>query len=122
MTVLPTPHPNDRWLLKITIWAARADDAGWNQQRAVLRSVSSYDSATQTWSTRIGVLDLPTVGKLQTLFEAAKMFGTDIRLEPAPVPTWWTGPSFTSDAQVAALLALAAKADEGRPLGQLPIA
>ncbi|WP_393071663.1 hypothetical protein [Streptomyces sp. LN704] len=82
MTVLPTPRPNERWLLKITIWAERADDTRWNQQRAVLRSVSSYDSVTQTWSTSIGVLDLTTVDKLQTLFEAARTFGTDIRLEP----------------------------------------
>lgn len=120
MTDLPTPHPNGRWLLKITIWAARADDTRWNQQCAVLRSVSSYDSATQTWSTRIGILDLTTVAKLQTLFDAAKTFGTDIRLEPTLVPTGWTGPSFASDTAVAGLFT--AQTDEGRPLGQLPVA
>ncbi|WP_158694519.1 hypothetical protein [Streptomyces canus] len=120
MTYLPTPHLNGRWLLKITIWAARADDTRWNQQCAVLRSVSSYDSVTQTWSTRIGVLDLTTVAKLQTLFDAAQTFGSEIRLEPAPVPTGWTGPSFASDTAVADLLT--AKADEGRPLGHLPVA
>ncbi|MEV6119464.1 hypothetical protein AB0M23_02875 [Streptomyces sp. NPDC052077] len=120
MTSLPTPRLNERWLLKVTIWSARADDTRWNEQRAALRTVSSYDSVTQTWSTQIGALDLTTLAKLQTLLDAARTFGTDIRLEPAPVPTWWTGSSFTSDADVAALLAT--KADEGRPLGQLPMA
>ncbi|RSN90112.1 hypothetical protein DMH26_28560 [Streptomyces sp. WAC 05379] len=119
MTVLPTPRPSDRWLLNITIQAAHADDTRWNQQLAVLRSVSTYEPGTQTWSTRIGVLDLTTLSTLQTLFDAARTFGTEIHIEPAPVPNGWPGPSFKSGGDVAALLI--ARADERRPLGQLPI-
>ncbi|MGW2748358.1 hypothetical protein [Streptomyces sp. NPDC001450] len=119
MTLLPTSRPSEGWLLQATIQAARADDTRWNEQRTALRSVSLYNSATQTWCTRIGVLDLASAHKLQALFDAARTFGTAIHLEPVPVPVWWTGPFFTSDAEVAALLA--AEADESRPLGQLPI-
>ncbi|MFF4121209.1 hypothetical protein [Streptomyces sp. NPDC001714] len=56
---------------------------------------------------------------LRTLFDAARTFGTEIHLAPAPVPDRWTGPAFTGDADIAALLA--AKADEGRRLGELPL-
>ncbi|MGW2706550.1 hypothetical protein [Streptomyces sp. NPDC001340] len=119
MTLLPTSSPSEAWLLQVTIQAARADDTRWNEQRTALRSVSAYDSTTQTWSTRIGVLDPASVHTLQVLFDAARTFGTAIHLEPMPVPARWTGPFLTSDAEVAALLA--ANADEGRPLGQLPI-
>ncbi|WP_406257226.1 hypothetical protein [Streptomyces chartreusis] len=119
MTVLPNPHPSERWLLIITIQAAHADDTRWNEQLAVLRSVSTYEPGTQTWSTWIGVLDLTTLGTLQTLFDAARTFGTEISIEPTPVPAGWPGPSFNSDAEVAALLI--AKTDERRPLGQLHI-
>lgn len=79
--------------------------------------MATYDRATQTWTTRIGTLDLTTLGKLQTLFDAARRFGTEIHIAPAPVPTGWA--AFGSDAEVAALLT--AKADKRRPLGQLPI-
>ncbi|MFE2579340.1 hypothetical protein [Streptomyces sp. NPDC059378] len=120
MTALPTPHPNECWLLEITIRAARADDTRWNQQCAALRAVSSYDPVTQTWGTRIGAFDLANLNTLQALFDAARAFGTDIRLQAAPVPSGWTGPSFVSDVEVAALLD--AKADEGRPLGRLHLA
>ncbi|MFF8946732.1 hypothetical protein ACF1A5_31640 [Streptomyces sp. NPDC014864] len=119
MTSLPTLRPNDRWLLHLTIWAARADDTRWQEQLAALREVSAYDPATQTWSTFIGALDLASVHTLQTLFDAARSFGTGIQLEPAPVPATWPGPSFASDTAVAAVLT--ARAHKGRPLGQLPI-
>lgn len=118
MASLKTPGPS--WLLQVTIQSAPANDTRWNEQRAALRSVSSYYPDTQTWSTLIGALDLASIHTLQVLFDAARTFGTDVRLDAAPVPAWWTGPSFTSDAEVAALLAV--KADEGRPLGQLPVA
>ncbi|WP_369265179.1 hypothetical protein [Streptomyces sp. R35] len=120
MTSLSTPRPSDRWLLQVTIQSARADEVGWNEQRTVLRSVSSYDPVTQTWSTLIGVLDLASVHKLQALFDVVRTFGSAVWLEPVPVPAWWQEPSFESDSEVAALLAV--KADEGRPLGQLPVA
>jgi hypothetical protein len=119
MTSLPTPNHGDRWLLHITIQAARADDSRWQEQLAVLRLVSSYDPTTQTWNTFIGALDLTSVHTLQTLFDAARSFGSEVQLEPAPFPPTWQGTSFTSDTEVAALLA--AQADKGRPLGQLPV-
>ncbi|MFH8701876.1 hypothetical protein [Streptomyces chartreusis] len=119
MTVLPNSRPSEPWLLDITIQAAHADETRWNQQLAVLRSVSTYDPGTQTWSTRIGVLDLTTLSTLQTLFDVARTFGTEIHIEPVPVPNGWPGPSFPSGDDVAALLST--KADERRPLGQLPI-
>ncbi|MGY5060691.1 hypothetical protein ACWDFR_42625 [Streptomyces sp. 900105755] len=84
-----------------------------------MRSVASYDGDTQIWTTWIGALDLPSVAKLQTLFEAARRYGTDVRLEHAPAPAWWTAPVFTADAEVTALLAT--QADEGRRLGELPV-
>ena len=119
MTHLRAPRPTEGWLIEITIQAAHGDDTTWTQQLAVLRPVAAYDRATQTWTTRIGALDLTTLGKLQILFDAARQFGTEIHIEPAPVPTGWASPSFGSDAEVAALLT--AKADKHRPLGQLPI-
>ncbi|GAX58902.1 hypothetical protein [Streptomyces olivochromogenes] len=118
MISLPTPHTSDRWLLQITIQAARADDTRWREQLAALRSVSSYDPDTQTWSTFIGALNLTAVRTLQALFDVARSFGADIQLEAAPAPASWQGPSFTSDSEVAALFT--AQADKGRPLGQHP--
>ncbi|WP_329536727.1 hypothetical protein OG568_49750 (plasmid) [Streptomyces sp. NBC_01450] len=91
MTSLPTPPTSDRWLLQITIQAARADDTRWREQLAALRSVSSYDPDTQTWSTFIGALNLTAVRTLQALFDAARSFGADIQLEAAPVPASWQG-------------------------------
>ncbi|MFE7440919.1 hypothetical protein ACFU7X_10705 [Streptomyces chartreusis] len=119
MTPLRAPRPTEGWLIEITIQAAHGDDKTWTQQLDVLRSVATYDRATQTWSTRIGALDARALGKLQALFDAARRFGTQIHIEAAPVPTGWAGPSFGSDGEVDALLT--AKADKRRPLGQLPI-
>ncbi|MFE5038660.1 hypothetical protein [Streptomyces sp. NPDC056683] len=84
MTALPTPSPGERWLLEVTIQSAHADDTRWDQQRAALRSVASYDGDTQIWTTWIGALNPPSVAKLQTLFDAARRYGTDVRLEHAP--------------------------------------
>ncbi|MET8957481.1 hypothetical protein [Streptomyces sp. NPDC004533] len=120
MTSLATPYPSGRWLLQVTIRAACADDTRWHEQLAVLRSVSSYDPATQTWSTFIGVLDLASVHALQSLFDASRSFGTNIQLEPASVPATWQGPSFTSDSGMAVLFKV--QAEKERPLGQLPLA
>ncbi|MCX4581134.1 hypothetical protein OHB41_50180, partial [Streptomyces sp. NBC_01571] len=60
------------------------------------------------------------LGVLQTLFDAARTYGTEVRLAPVPVPEWWRGSVFTSDSEIAALLR--AQADAGRPLGHLPLA
>ncbi|MFD8724834.1 hypothetical protein ACFV2H_44545 [Streptomyces sp. NPDC059629] len=57
---------------------------------------------------------------LQTLFDVARIFGTEIHLAPVPVPDWWTGPAFAGDAEIAAFLA--AKADDGQQLGELSLA
>jgi hypothetical protein len=57
---------------------------------------------------------------LQTLFDAARIHGTEVRLAPVAVPVYWNGSTFTRDSEVACLLE--ALADRGRPLGQLPLA
>ncbi|MFD4605682.1 hypothetical protein ACFWPQ_47690 [Streptomyces sp. NPDC058464] len=80
---------------------------------------ASYDGGTRTWTTWSGALDLPNVARLQTLFDAACTYGTDVRLEHAPVPAGWTGPVSTADPEMASLLT--AKADGGRRLGELPV-
>ncbi|MER5916516.1 hypothetical protein ABT124_40560 [Streptomyces sp. NPDC001982] len=118
MTSLPGPSDGDHWLLEITIETARADDANWQQQVATLRSIASYDPATKTWGTFIDALDPPSMIALNTLFEAARTFGTKVRLAPARVPAGWAGASFTGDHDMTALLK--EQTDQGRPLGQLP--
>ncbi|MGW3631878.1 hypothetical protein ACWD7F_17220 [Streptomyces sp. NPDC005122] len=85
-----------------------------------LRSIAGYDTATQTWSARIGALDLPGLSILQTLLDAAYTYGTQVRLVPVPVPQSWRGPVFTGDSEIDALLR--AQADEARPLRHLPLA
>ncbi|MEU6775937.1 hypothetical protein [Streptomyces sp. NPDC046759] len=52
----------------------------------MLRHVSEYDPAIQTWNTFIGAFDVASIHTLQTLFDAARTFGSDVQLEPAPVP------------------------------------
>ncbi|GAP50807.1 hypothetical protein [Streptomyces azureus] len=69
---------------------------------------------------RLGALDLAGVQVLQTLFDAAHIHGTEVRLAPVAVPAYWNGPTFTMDSEVASLLE--AQSDRGRPLGQLPLA
>lgn len=56
---------------------------------------------------------------LQTLFDAARVHGTEVRLTPAAVPTYWDGPALTRGPDVAAFME--AEADHARPLGQLPL-
>lgn len=56
---------------------------------------------------------------LQTIFDTARAHGAEVRLTPVVVPTYWDGPVFTREPDVAALLE--AQADRGRPLGQLPL-
>ncbi|MGW7259534.1 hypothetical protein [Streptomyces sp. NPDC054834] len=108
------------WVLEVTIRAAPAADPQWQEQLAKLRGIASYDPGTQTWHTRLGALDLAGVGMMQTLFDAARIHGTEVCLTPVAVPAYWGGPAFTRGPDVAALLE--AQADRGRPLGQLPLA
>ncbi|MFF1481676.1 hypothetical protein ACFVYD_29705 [Streptomyces sp. NPDC058301] len=117
MNSLPIPRPSDHWLLKVTIGAARTGDTYWSEQLAVLRSVASCNPASQTCCTLMGAVDLEGLRTLQALFDAARLFGTDIQLEPSPVSTAWQGPTFTCDGQISALPA--AYFGQGRPLGQL---
>ncbi|MFI6341065.1 hypothetical protein [Streptomyces sp. NPDC050535] len=115
-----TSSPNSRenaWVLEATIWTARAADTHWQEQLNTIRPVAAYDPETQTWRARLGALDLPGLEMLQILFDAARTHGTEVRLAPVAVPPQWTGPVFTADSELAALLD--AQADQGRAIGQL---
>ncbi|MEU0027381.1 hypothetical protein [Streptomyces sp. NPDC006335] len=111
--------PDQGWVLKATIWAAPAAAPQWKEQLNRLRPIASYDDTTKTWQAHLGALDLEGLNVLQALFDAASAHGTQVRLEPAPVPERWDGPVFTRGPDVAVLLE--ARADQGRPLGQLPL-
>ncbi|MFJ4525624.1 hypothetical protein ACIP4Y_32560 [Streptomyces sp. NPDC088810] len=119
MTRLPN-SPSEARVLEATIRTAPAADPQWQEQLDRLRTIASYDPETRTWHARIGALDLASMQMLQTLFDAARVHGTEVRLTPVAVPACWDGPVFTMGPDVAALLE--AQADRGRPLGQLPLA
>ncbi|MDC2956861.1 hypothetical protein PO587_20560 [Streptomyces gilvifuscus] len=91
----------------------------WQEQLHRLRTIASYDPETRTWHARLGALDLAGLQLLQTLFDTARVHGTEVFLTPVVVPACWDGPVFTREPTVAALLE--AQADPGRPLGQLPV-
>ncbi|MFJ2397299.1 hypothetical protein ACIOTI_31660 [Streptomyces sp. NPDC087843] len=117
----PQPLPEGAsWILQITITSAQAAKAQWNEQLDKLRPIAGYDEATQTWSAHVGALNLAGLGTLQTLFDTARAYGTEVRLAPVPVPKSWRGPVFTGDSEIAALIRT--QADAGRPLGHLPLA
>ncbi|MFJ4931581.1 hypothetical protein [Streptomyces sp. NPDC088736] len=115
------PRQGTRWILQITITAAQAGSR-WNEQLDKLRPIAGYDKSTQTWTAHIGALDLAGLSVLQTLFDTARTYGTEVRLAPVPVPRSWKGPVFTSDPETGAGALLRAQGDEGRPLGHLPLA
>ncbi|MFE8950438.1 hypothetical protein [Streptomyces sp. NPDC007856] len=119
MTSSPN-FPEGAWVLEATIQAAPAADPQWQEQLDRLRPFASYDTETQTWHARLGALDLAGMQMLQTLFDAARLHGTEVRLAPVAVPAYWDGPVFMWGPDVAALLE--AQADRGRSLGQLPLA
>ncbi|MER6358574.1 hypothetical protein ABT186_44035 [Streptomyces sp. NPDC001634] len=119
MTSSPN-SPDCAWVLEATIRAAPAADPQWQEQLDRLRQIASYDLETQTWHARLGALDLAGMQMLQTLFDAARVHGTEVRLTPVAVPACWDGPAFTRGPDVAAVLE--AQADRSRPLGQLPLA
>ncbi|WP_426570289.1 hypothetical protein [Streptomyces canus] len=106
--------------MEATIRTAPAADPQWQEQLDRLRTIASYDPQTQTWHARLGALDLAGTQMLQTLFDAARVHGTEVRLAPVAVPAHWDGPVFMRGPDVAAFLE--AQADRGRPLGQLPLA
>ncbi|MBX7555636.1 hypothetical protein ABZX95_47950 [Streptomyces sp. NPDC004232] len=118
-----TTSPNSRhsaWVLEATIRTAQAADPQWHTQLDRLRPIASYDPTTQTWHARLGSLDLAAVQMLQTLFDAARAHGTEVRLMPVAVPAYWDGPVFTRDPDVAALLE--EHTDRCRRLGHLSLA
>jgi hypothetical protein len=106
--------------LEAIVQTAPAADPQWQEQLDRLRPIATYDPETRTWSARLGALDLAGLQVLQTLFDAARVHGTEVCLTPVAVPTYWDGPVFTSSPEVAALLE--AQAGRGRPLGRLPLA
>ncbi|MFF2385660.1 hypothetical protein [Streptomyces sp. NPDC058108] len=117
----PQPLPEGAsWLLQITITSAPAAKTQWNEQLNKLRPIAQYDEGTQTWSAHVSALNLAGLSTLQTLFDTARAYGTEVCLAPVPVLASWKGPVFTSDSEIAAHLR--SQADAGRPLGQLPLA
>ncbi|MFF8196694.1 hypothetical protein ACF05L_38900 [Streptomyces bobili] len=56
---------------------------------------------------------------LQTLFDVARVHGTEVRFTPVAVPAHWNAPVLQTGPNVAALLE--AQADRGRRLGHLPL-
>ncbi|MEU6381674.1 hypothetical protein [Streptomyces sp. NPDC046909] len=118
MTSTPNSHPV-RYVLEVTAAAAPADPAAFEAQRQLLRSVAQFDPASRTWWTLIGVLDVRALRILERLFEAARRFGTEVRVEAIAAPVAWKGPHFSDAGELAALVS--ARADRGRPLGQLHV-
>ncbi|MFD5952112.1 hypothetical protein ACFWAZ_39920 [Streptomyces collinus] len=117
-----TSSPNyseDAWVLEATIRTAPAANPQWQKQLDRLRGIASYDPETQTWHARLGALDLAGLQLLQALFDTARVHGTEVRLTPGAVPAYWESPAFTREPDVDA--PMEAKADRGRPLGQLPL-
>ncbi|MFM9700684.1 hypothetical protein [Streptomyces europaeiscabiei] len=120
-----TSSPNSRedaWVLEATLRTAPAADPHWQEQLDRLRPIASYDPETQTWHARLGALDLAGLQMLQTLFDTARVHGTEVRLTHVAVPAYWDGPAFRRGPDVAVAAFLEAQADRGRPLGQLPLA
>ncbi|WP_328976037.1 MULTISPECIES: hypothetical protein [Streptomyces] len=116
MTSTPNPNPV-RWLLEVTAAAASAAPASFEQQRQLLRSVAQFDAPSRTWWAYTGALDVRALRILECLFEAARRFGTEVRVQAIAAPDGWAGPSFSDVGELADLVT--ARADHGRPLGQL---
>ncbi|MGW6733612.1 hypothetical protein [Streptomyces sp. NPDC055013] len=116
----PSRTSSTRWLLEATCQAAHCDNPAWEQQRQLLRSVAFFDTAREVWVVRIGALDVHALGALQTLYEAARRFGTHVQVAAAVAPDNWQGPAFDDDSELARLAS--ARTDQGRRLGQLPSA
>ncbi|TLS45691.1 hypothetical protein FE633_13055 [Streptomyces montanus] len=114
------PYPNSaRWLLEVTAAAAPADPAAFEEQRQLLRSVAAFHRASRTWCAYIGALDVRALTVLQRLYEAAQRFGTEVRIRAIAAPDAWNGPCFPEAGELAVLVA--AEADRGRQLGELPV-
>ncbi|WP_199546353.1 hypothetical protein [Streptomyces sp. N35] len=113
MALPPDPA---HWLLQISISAAPSDRL-FREQVGLLRTVADFDPGTKTWAVLRGTFDLRTLEILQTLCDAARLYGTRVHLNPVPVPDHWQGPTLTADQDLAQHLHVCL--DAGRPLGQL---
>ncbi|MGW1611686.1 hypothetical protein ACWCQZ_20085 [Streptomyces sp. NPDC002285] len=116
----PSRTSSTRWLLEATCQAAHCDNPAWEQQRQLLRSVAFFDIPREVWVVRIGAVDAKALGALQTLYEAARRFGTHVQIEATVAPDDWQGPVFDDDSELARLAS--ARTDQPRRLGQLPSA
>ncbi|MFH8736776.1 hypothetical protein [Streptomyces sp. NPDC017964] len=108
-----------RWLLEATCHAAHADGSAWHAQLELLRSVGFFDPSRDVWVVRIGALNTGALTALNTLYEAASRYCTQISFTPVAAPPGWQGPTFEGG-ELTQLVAAAA--DQGRRLGQLPAA
>jgi hypothetical protein len=115
----PSRTSSTRWLLLATAESARCDSPAWEEQINLLRSVAAFNSATEVWQARIGSFDAEALSVLQTLYDAARQFGTQVHLEPVVAPAKWQGPVFEDNTELAQIAA--ASRDQERPLGQLPV-
>ncbi|MGW1496395.1 hypothetical protein [Streptomyces sp. NPDC002402] len=119
MTSIPQTAPTD-WLLRVSATSAPQDPERFEQQRQLLHSVAGFNPATRIWTAFIGQLDVRALEVLQQLYESSSRFGTQVHLEAVAAPPSWQGPLFHDENDLAALVV--ARADQGRPLGQLHIA
>lgn len=108
------------WLLRVSATSAPQDPESFEQQRQLLRSVAGFDPVTRLWTAFIGEVNVRALEVLQQLYDSAGRFGTEVRLEAVAAPPSWQGPVFHDENDLAALVV--ARADQGRPLGQLHIA
>lgn len=99
--------------------AAPADPAAFEEQRQLLCAIAQFDSVSRMWWAYIGALDVRALHVLQRMYEAARRFGTEVRVEVIAAPDAWKGPCF-SDAGELADLAMA-RTDHGRLLGHFPL-
>jgi hypothetical protein len=58
-------------------------------------------------------------GAVQRLYEAAQRFWTEVRIRAIAAPDAWNGPCFSEAGERGALVA--AEANRGRQLGELPV-
>ncbi|WP_326708046.1 hypothetical protein OG758_00395 [Streptomyces sp. NBC_01474] len=107
------------WLLEAICHAAHDNGSAWHAQLELLCSVGFFDPSRDVWVVRIGALNAGALTALNTLYEAASRYRTQISLAPVAARSGWQGPTF-EDGELAQFAAAAT--DQGRRLGQLPAA
>lgn len=108
-----------RWLLEATCHAAPADGPAWHAQLELLRSVGFFDPGRDVWLVRIGALNCGALTALNTLYEAASRYRTQISFTSVAAPPGWKGPTFEGDGELAQLVAAAADRGPGPVAGLL---